>query len=50
MSGENAFLAMVIFGFLAFMVTLAYGSMVTWQMDRLERSKSPVRDEHREAA
>lgn len=49
MSGETAFLAMVIFGFLAFMVTLAYGAIATWQVNRRERSKIPARREHEAA-
>jgi hypothetical protein len=47
---ETAYVGLVILAFLAFMVTLAYGSIVTWQVERAEKPKVAVAPEHRDAA
>jgi len=51
MSGpQSIYLAMVIISFLAFMATVAYGSIVTWQVHRLEQSKRADTEDRRDAA
>ena len=47
---ETAYLTMVIVGFLVFMLALAYGSLATWQVQRAEHARAPVKTEHRDAA